>query len=209
MAVDAYMFFVPYQSGGGPLKAESQVNADSFDPQDTLGADLKKFAQDQELFEVEDYSFDVEQTLNIGSQSSGAGAGKITFNPFSITRKIDCSTALFFNMACSGQSFQQVGLAMRRSSGGGKYAGSCFVRFDFKLVAVKTISWAHDDEAPKETVTFEYGALIVRYAQQNADGTPMPILVGGWKRVFNVSDTNPQTPISTTASGANASGVIS
>jgi hypothetical protein len=24
---------------------------------------------------------------NIGSQSSGAGAGKITFNPFSITRK--------------------------------------------------------------------------------------------------------------------------
>jgi hypothetical protein len=25
-----------------------------------------------------------------GSQSSGAGAGKITFNPFSITRKIDC-----------------------------------------------------------------------------------------------------------------------
>jgi hypothetical protein len=25
----------------------------------------------------------------IGSQSSGAGAGKITFNPFSITRKID------------------------------------------------------------------------------------------------------------------------
>ena len=34
------------------------------------------------LFEVEDYSFDIEQTLNIGSQSSGAGAGKVTFNPF-------------------------------------------------------------------------------------------------------------------------------
>ncbi len=38
------------------------------------------------LFEVEDYSFDVEQVLNIGSQSSGAGAGKVTFNPFSISR---------------------------------------------------------------------------------------------------------------------------
>ncbi len=25
----------------------------------------------------------------IGSQSTGAGAGKVTFNPFSITRKID------------------------------------------------------------------------------------------------------------------------
>jgi hypothetical protein len=28
------------------------------------------------LFEVEDYSFDIEQVLSIGSQSSGAGAGK-------------------------------------------------------------------------------------------------------------------------------------
>lgn len=34
------------------------------------------------VFEVEDYSFDIEQVLNIGSQSSGAGAGKVTFNPF-------------------------------------------------------------------------------------------------------------------------------
>ena len=31
--------------------------------------------------------FDIEQTLSIGSQSTGAGAGKVTFNPFSITRK--------------------------------------------------------------------------------------------------------------------------
>jgi hypothetical protein len=28
----------------------------------------------------------IEQVLSIGSQSSGAGAGKVTFNPFSITR---------------------------------------------------------------------------------------------------------------------------
>ena len=31
--------------------------------------------------------FDLEQVLNIGSQSTGTGAGKIAFNPFSITRK--------------------------------------------------------------------------------------------------------------------------
>ena len=29
---------------------------------------------------------DIEQVLNIGSQSSGAGAGKIKFNEFSVTR---------------------------------------------------------------------------------------------------------------------------
>ena len=32
----------------------------------------------------------------IGSQSSGAGAGKVTFNPFSITRKIDVASPFFF-----------------------------------------------------------------------------------------------------------------
>jgi type VI protein secretion system component Hcp len=32
---------------------------------------------------------------SIGSQSSGAGAGKVTFNPFSITRKIDKSSPTF------------------------------------------------------------------------------------------------------------------
>lgn len=30
--------------------------------------------------------------LNIGSQSTGAGAGRVTFNPFSIHRKIDRSS---------------------------------------------------------------------------------------------------------------------
>ena len=42
---------------------------------------------EQDLNKVSGGSFDIEQVLNIGSQSSGAGAGKITFNPFSITRK--------------------------------------------------------------------------------------------------------------------------
>jgi hypothetical protein len=45
------------------------------------------------IFEVKDYSFDIEQVLNVGAQASGAGAGKVTFNPFSITRKIDIDKA--------------------------------------------------------------------------------------------------------------------
>ena len=32
----------------------------------------------------------------VQSQSSGAGAGKVTFNPFSITRKIDRSSPTFY-----------------------------------------------------------------------------------------------------------------
>jgi hypothetical protein len=41
-------------------------------------------------------AFDIEQVLNIGSQSSGAGAGKVTFNPFSITRHVDKASPVLF-----------------------------------------------------------------------------------------------------------------
>jgi hypothetical protein len=30
----------------------------------------------------------------------------------------------------------------------------------------KKVTWAHDDESPKETVTFEYGGLAIQYSQQ-------------------------------------------
>jgi hypothetical protein len=36
--------------------------------------------------EMEKVAGGIEQNLSIGSQSSGAGAGKVIFNPFSITR---------------------------------------------------------------------------------------------------------------------------
>ena len=59
-----------------------------------------------------------------------------------------------------------------------------------RLVAVKTISWSHDDESPKETVTFEYGGLQIRYCQQNPDGSLGKVIPAGWNRVTNTQDTN-------------------
>jgi len=192
MAVDAYMAFIQFTNN--PLKAESQVDLSK--NSEVLAKcgpiSLVALAGAGQLFEVKDYSFDIEQTLNIGSQSMGTGAGKVTFNPFSITRAIDLASPTFFQMACAGTPFQHVVLAMRKSAGGA-VAGSFFLRFDFKLVAVKTISFAHDDESPTETVTFEYGGLSVRYGRQNQDGTVQAPIQGGWTRVRNVVDGQPDT----------------
>ena len=184
MATDSYMIFKGYD--GEWLKSESTVQIDKVSD-DTLG-DLFREAKQGNIFEVEDYSFDVEQTLNIGSQSTGAGAGKIVFNPFSITRKIDKSSPTLFYNACQGRAFQQVSLGLRKSAGVDA-SGVFFLRFDFKLVAVKTISWAHDEESPKETVTFDYGGLQVRYRPQNAGGSLDPVIAQGWNRTTNTQDT--------------------
>jgi type VI secretion system secreted protein Hcp len=191
MAIDSYMAFYGYD--GSWLQSESQVDL-SKNNEPLMGAQPTSFPNvTGSIFEIEDFSFDIEQTLNIGSQSSGAGAGKVTFNPFSITRKIDKASPIFFQMACSGTAFQQVTLGLRKSAGtggqaAGQVAGLMFLRFDFKLVAVKTISWSHDDESPKEEVTFEYGGLQVRYNQQDPSGKMLNIFSGGWNRVRNVQD---------------------
>jgi type VI secretion system secreted protein Hcp len=192
MAIDSFMAFKQYQATAvGPqwLDAESQVDLSK-----NSGEELAKDLVVGKVFEVESYSFGVEQVLNIGSQSSGAGAGKVTFNPFSIERKIDKASPTFFMMSCSGQAFERVVLAMRKSSGG-EATGKFFLRFDFKLVAVKTISWEHDEESPKESIEFEYGALFVRYGQQDASGKIPSIITKGWNRVTNVQDANLDSPV--------------
>src|SRR3954449_4154902 len=132
MAVDGYMWFRNYKenNSGAYLTSESQVDTEKND--EVL---FKKFFSDAvskgspaqpKLFEIEDFSFDIEQTLNIGSQSTGAGAGKVTFNPFSITRKIDRCSPILYESACSGTPFQQVTLGLRKAAGG-KSAGQIYL----------------------------------------------------------------------------------
>ena len=67
-------------------------------------------------------------------------AGKVTFNPFSITRKVDKSSPIFFQNACSGKAFKSVFLGIRKSAGN-EATGVFFLVFQFKLVAVKTVGY--------------------------------------------------------------------
>jgi type VI protein secretion system component Hcp len=189
MAIDSFMYFQDYQEKF--LPSESQVDLTGT-PANDIYKDFKAAQDNHGLFEVADYSFDIEQILSIGSQSSGAGAGKVSFNPFSITRNIDVSSPQLFQNACAGTPYMNVGLGLRKSAGG-NVTGTFFLQFIFKLVAVKTISWAHDDESPKETTTFEYGGLVVRYGQQKPDGSIPAVIAKGWNRVKNISATPDMT----------------
>jgi type VI secretion system secreted protein Hcp len=185
MAADTYMVFQGYDDKY--LASESQV---SITKSAMDNASLVKPFTDAgtgNIFEVEDYSFDIEQTTTIGSQSTGAGAAKVSFNPFSITRKIDLSSPTFFYYSCSGKSFKNVYLGLRKAAGT-EASGAFFLLFTFKLVAVKTLGWAADEESPKETVTFAYGGLHISYAKQEQNGQMKTLFADGWNQVKNVRD---------------------
>ena len=192
MAVDAYMVFKNYPNRDSGSYLASESTAIWTNTNEALGAPFKTAGQGK-VFEVTDYGFDIEQTLNITSQSTGTGAGRINFNPFSITRSIDISSTTMFLNACAGTPFQYVYLGLRKSSGGDtsgavNVAGQFFVLFTFAMVAVKTITWAHADESPTETITFDYGALQIQYSQQKPDGTLDTAKNASWNRMTNAVD---------------------
>ncbi|RKS73751.1 type VI secretion system secreted protein Hcp [Motilibacter peucedani] len=187
MAIDVFMTLQRYDRTY--LPSESQVDVSTLTDYTgrVMPAAMRGF-----VFQLSEYSFDVEQTLNIGSASGGAGAGKVTFNPLSITRLVDVSSPSIFLACASGAPFMQLDLYLRKASGGAA-AGFVFLQYTFKLVAVKTLAWSHDEESPRESVTFDYGGLQVKYRAQNPDGSGAKPIVNGWNRVSNVADvgTNP------------------
>ena len=201
MAFDAYMMFS--DSTGKPLLGESQMQVAASDPLSKAPSAGGLTLTPGQIFEIDDFSFDIEQVLNIGSHSSGIGSGKPTFNPFSITRKTDRASPTIFLMCCAGQHFQQVSLFLRRAGGAAgntasntntsatSQSGTTFLRFDFRLVGIKTIEWsgADGDESPKEAITFEYGAVQIQYQQQDEKGAAKGgASSGSWNRVYNNND---------------------
>jgi len=190
MAVDAFMMFLDYN--GTYLSSESTVDFTQ-DVSNVLSSDFIAQNGKNAVFEVDSFNFGIEQIVTIGSQAGGAGAGKVTFKEFNIERKIDKSSPILYQNACAGKSFQTVSLGFRKAAGDNS-SGTFYLRFDFKLVAAKTIDWTHDEESPKETMTFMYGGLVMRYLPQKPDGTMDAVAAGGWNRVKNIADTS-QTPI--------------
>ena len=106
----AYTYYVSFKGKKqGQLKGASTKSAGSSPVDHSSG----------ETFEIDDFSFDIEQILNNGSRSSGGGTGKVTFNPFQITKKNDSASPRLFQECCTGEVFDQVVLQIVRPGKGG------------------------------------------------------------------------------------------
>ena len=89
------------------------------------------------LFALDDFSFSDDQTLNIGSQSSGAGAGKVTFDPLHLSFSQLGLDPTLFKMLASGQTFKEVDVLGYDASGDSSHLA---VDYSFGLTAAKTLS---------------------------------------------------------------------
>jgi type VI secretion system Hcp family effector len=108
-AVMAYQFYLSIKG-----TKQGQIKASPTKTRTSAGSSVPGYSP-QEIFEIDDFSFDIEQVLNIGSQSSGAGSGKVTFNPFQITKKTDSASPQLFASCITGEAFESVVLQIFES----------------------------------------------------------------------------------------------
>lgn len=138
------------------------------------------------VFEIKDFSFGVENPTTIGSATGGAGAGKIKFNEFTITKTTDTASPVFFMNSATGAHYNNVIIHMRKAGGEQSTAGREFLQFKFGTVFTTKIDWSGPgDEGPEESITFVYGQLTIQYTPQKTDGTLGTPIISCWDTVRN------------------------
>jgi hypothetical protein len=139
-------------------------------------------------FNVSFFTFGLDQGQNIGSQSGGAGAGKVQFQPL----EVHAALSTFATLAPAlGKSFETCKLTAKENDGSQ-------TEFEFKLVAVASLTAAasqapeNGDPARFTDVQLEYGAVEVKSAGGSDDGGTTP---GGWNRITNTGSDGSGTPV--------------
>ena len=127
------------------------------------------------LYQLNSFSFDDQQTLNIGSQSSGAGAGKVTFNPLDLVLTQPALTPALFEMLATGAAFKEVDVL------GYGQDGTLATDDSFGLVAASDLS---SGSSGTTTVALQYGSASFT-STPPGNGTPTS---ASWDRITNTND---------------------
>ena len=99
-----------------------------FKGSDVSGETLDKDYAKEGAFEILSFEMGAENNINIGSISSGGGAGKATFKELTITKKTDTSSCAIFSKLCEGNHFDDAIIVLRRSGGVPGQTGHVFLK---------------------------------------------------------------------------------
>ena len=135
----------------------------------------------QVKFNVSYFTFGVATPTNIGSGSSGAGAGKVTFEPLEVHAALSTFASLV-DAASTGVAFQSCTLST--TFGDGSQA-----EFEFRPVVISSLTASanmpgHNGEPARYTdVNLVYGAVQVKSSGSGDDGGTSGS--SGWNQVTN------------------------
>ena len=114
---------------------------------------------------IDSFSVSAQGAQNIGSQSSGAGAGKVSIQSFSITKTLDKSSPLLFQAAATGKHFKDAVLSFTHKAGGKEQT---YLKFDFQNVLISSVQdGSSGGGQPTEQVTFAFQTVQESFVQPN------------------------------------------
>lgn len=171
------------QGDTGPTGPQGPAGAAASDPTPrqqvvgkvTLTPDVVGTSNTPITFDIYDFSSAYDQSLSIGSGSSGAGAGKVTFQPITITKLPDASSPELFQMLTKGEHFSSAEVQLYAKDG-----TTVAETFDYSLIALASITTTNTGATSDqlfEQLTLEVGAVTDTVGSNS----------GGWNRVTNSS----------------------
>ncbi len=169
MAYDAFLWFT-----GGTPACEGETTDDTY--------------KAKKAIEILSFSMGAYNPVSIGSQSGGAGAGKVDFASVSIMKNTDKSSISLFANMCAGTHFTDATIALRRAGTAGK-SGDLFLQFTFKMVFVSNMNWSGGggQDLCAESLSFDYGSIKIEYFNQDDKGKQAKAGEVMWSRIKNTA----------------------
>ncbi len=168
MAIDAYGWFV-----GGAHTIEGETL------DDTVSANKG--------FDIIDFSFGVENTVNVGSSSGGLGSGRVELDRFEFTKNMDTGSTNTVLSACTGAHITEFHLSLRKGGGDTSTSGGEFVHVTLYDVVVESIKWSGSDgdETFKDAIVLAFAGIKIVYSKQAQDGSLTAVPGVEWNQTTN------------------------
>lgn len=140
---------------------------------------------------ISNYTFNTSQSLNIGSQATGVGAGKVVFDPLTIVKPITENTPLYFVAEASGKAFKNVTVSVYSIVNG---TDTLTCKYTFGIAAISNIvdTLDIDKNSPTyglfvEKIAFQYGTVLIEYHKLNSTTPASGLVSGSWSKITNTS----------------------
>ncbi len=138
--------------------------------------------------EINHVAFEATNSVNIGSASSGAGAGKVKFGALELHKTIDATSPVLFKALAAGQHYPQATVFVRGVAAGA--AQSATREYRMSQVFVTRLAQDTTTERADETIQLDFGAVQLVEFTQSSSGKPQGRVVAGWDQVKNTPFTS-------------------
>jgi hypothetical protein len=140
--------------GGSPLT----INPPPVRRRKPVGASALDLGQGAPLsFQILSFTFG---PTSAGTHAGGGGGGAGAVHDIVITKSQDKASAKLAQLCANGKHIPKVTITLRKAG-----AEQPYLTFTFTNVFTSSIQWSHGDEAPTESITFNFTKINIRYTK--------------------------------------------